>query len=37
MENKPPLFPTWGDWYALVLGTLAVVVVVFTLLTEHYR
>lgn len=37
MENKPPIFDTWGGWYALVLGTLAGVIILFTVLTRMYR
>ncbi len=36
-DEKPPIFPTWNGWYALVLATLAAVVALFTLLARHYR
>ncbi len=36
-EARPPLFATWSGWYALVLGTLAAVVILFTLLTRMYE
>lgn len=31
--EKPPLFPSWNAWYALVLGMLILVIAVFTWLT----
>lgn len=35
-EEKPPLFPTWGYWYVLVIGWLALLIVLFYLFTKTY-
>jgi hypothetical protein len=37
MEDRPPVFRTWSAVYALVLGFLAFLVVLFHLFTRHYR
>jgi hypothetical protein len=36
-DDGPPLFPSWGHWYALVIGTLAVLITAFTWLSRTYR
>jgi hypothetical protein len=36
MEERPPLFRSWNAWYALVLGTLAFLIVLFTLFTHAF-
>ena len=35
--DRPPFFRTWRGVYALVLGTLAVSIVILSLLTWIYR
>ncbi|WP_281392461.1 hypothetical protein [Chitinophaga varians] len=35
-EEKPPLFPTWRYWYALVIGWLVLLIVLFYLFTKTY-
>ncbi|MEK7282797.1 MAG: hypothetical protein AAB249_03220 [Acidobacteriota bacterium] len=35
--DKPPFFRTWTGVYALVLGFLGFLVLVFYLFTRHYR
>ena len=34
LEDRPPFFRTWGAVYAVVLGWLALLVVLFRLLTD---
>jgi hypothetical protein len=36
MDDRPPVLGTWRNIYAVVLGTLVVLVVVFTLVTWVY-
>ena len=36
-DDRPPLFRTWAGVYALVLGFLGLLVVLFHLFTRHYR
>jgi hypothetical protein len=36
-EEPPPFGGSWRYWYATVMGLLAVLVLLFTLFTEHYR
>ena len=31
--DKPPLFKSWHTWYAIVLANLALLVVIFSILT----
>ena len=31
--DKPPLFKSWKTWYALVLANLALLIVMFSILT----
>lgn len=35
-DDRPPILRTWGQMYILVLGSLAAVIVLFTLLTRAY-
>jgi hypothetical protein len=35
--ERPPVFRTWRGWYALVLGTLAALIALFTAITIVYR
>ncbi len=40
MENdpdKPPFFKSWTGMYLLVLGTLTILVALFTVLTQVYE
>jgi len=36
-EGKPPFFSSWSRMYAFVMGTLAVLILLFYLFTEHYK
>ena len=36
-EEPPPILGSWNRLYALVLGTLAVVVALLTVITRVYR
>lgn len=36
-EDRPPFFRSWTGVYALVLGVLGFLVLVFYLFTRHYR
>jgi len=36
-EGEPPVFATWGPVYAVVIGFLAVLIVLFYVFTEAYR
>jgi hypothetical protein len=36
-EDRPPFFRSWSGVYALVLGFLGVLVLLFHLFTRHYR
>ncbi len=35
-EGKPPFFDSWSKMYALVMGVLAVLILLFYLFTEYY-
>ncbi|MFT4661940.1 MAG: hypothetical protein ACI8XB_002222 [Patiriisocius sp.] len=35
-ESKPPIFNSWFGWYALLIGVLAVLIVLFYWFTEHF-
>ena len=35
-ENKSPLFPKWSYWYALVIGFLLLLIVLFYFLTKYF-
>ena len=35
-EEKPPLFPSWGYWYALVIAWLLLLIVLFYLFTKTF-
>ena len=37
LEDKPPFFRTWTGMYALVLGVLGLLVLIFHLFTQHYQ
>lgn len=34
--EKPPVFATWGGWYALVIGTLAGVILLLYLFMKVF-
>jgi len=36
-EEKPPLLKTWRAVYALVIGLLVVLIVVFYIFTKHFE
>jgi hypothetical protein len=36
MDDKPPLLGSWRNIYAVVLGTLAIIIVVCALITRAY-
>jgi hypothetical protein len=36
-EDRPPVFRSWTGVYALVLGFLGLLVLLFHLFTRHYR
>ena len=36
-EDPPPLFKRWRHWYALVLTNLAVLIIVFYLITKYFE
>ncbi len=36
-DEKPPFLGSWGRVYALVIGTLAALVVLFALVSWRYR
>lgn len=35
-QEKPPFFKTWANVYALVAGTLVVLIVLFYLFTQYF-
>jgi hypothetical protein len=35
-EDKPPLFPKWSYWYALVIGFLVLLMLFFTFFTKYF-
>jgi len=37
IEDRPPFFKSWTAVYALVLGFLGFLVLLFHLFTRHYR
>lgn len=37
LDDKPPLLGSWRNIYAVVIGTLVVVVALFTVLTKVYE
>jgi hypothetical protein len=37
LEGRPPFFRRWSAVYALVLGFLALLVLLFHLFTRHFR
>lgn len=36
MDEKPPVFSSWKGWYAMLVLVLAMLIVVFYGLTQHY-
>lgn len=36
-EEKPPFLGRWGNVYALLIGTLVVVMLLFYLFTKHFE
>lgn len=36
-EENPPILGTWRNVYALVIGTLVVLMFLFYLFTQHYK
>lgn len=37
IEDRPPFFRSWAGVYALVLGSLGFLVLLFHLFTRHYK
>jgi hypothetical protein len=37
MEEKPPVFTSWNNWYWLVLAVMAFQVVLFYFLTQSFK
>ena len=37
IQDQPPFFRSWTGMYALVLGVLAFLVLLFHLVTQHYK
>jgi hypothetical protein len=37
LEGEIPLFGSWGRWYAIVLGNLAVLILLFYWFTKAYE
>jgi hypothetical protein len=35
-DDKSPLFPKWGYWYALVIGFLALLILFFIFFTKQF-
>jgi len=35
-QEKVPLLKTWGQWYALVIGFLLLMILFFNFLTKHF-
>lgn len=35
-DNRPPLFPKWGHWYALVAVLLVLQILLYHLFTRHF-
>jgi len=35
-EEKPPILKSWKNLYALVIGTLVVLIVLFYFFTKHF-
>ncbi|PSL42474.1 hypothetical protein CLV51_1122 [Chitinophaga niastensis] len=36
LEEKPPLFPSWGYWYVFVVTWLALLIALFYLFTKTF-
>lgn len=36
-EEAPPVFSKWSGWYALVLGELLALIIIFSLITAAYQ
>ena len=37
LPDKPPLFKSWRTWYALVIGFLVLLILLFVLFTEKFQ
>ena len=35
-DDRSPLFPKWSYWYALVIGFLALLIILFTFFTKQF-
>ncbi len=35
-DEPPPLFKSWSSWYALVLGTLILLIILFYVFTKSF-
>jgi hypothetical protein len=35
-DEKPPFFNSWIFWYALVVGSLILLIILFYLFTKHF-
>jgi glucose uptake protein GlcU len=35
-DEKPPFFKSWNSWYAMVIGFLALLIILFYLFTKHF-
>ena len=35
-DNRPPLFPKWVHWYALLVALLLLQILLYHLFTRHY-
>ena len=36
-DDKVPLFRSWNTWYAVVIGVLVVLIILFYLLTQYFK
>jgi hypothetical protein len=36
-NDKPPLFKSWKGWYITVIVFLVVQIILFAMITEHFR
>jgi hypothetical protein len=35
-QDPAPLFKKWGYWYALVIGVLVLLIILFSVFTKHF-
>jgi len=35
-DEKPPFFKSWNAWYALVIGFLGLLIILFYFFTKHF-